>query len=124
MDSISFSRPRHPKIYAFTTPQYKLGTWKGVKSGTGLLKIGYTERDVNERVKEQFSSVSPEGNQFEILYFEAATKGDNTTFRDSEVHKRLKNKGFRQVRNEWFECRVDDLKQAITEIKRQETYET
>lgn len=124
MDSSSFSRPRHPKIYAFTTPQYKFATWKGEKSGTGLIKIGYTERDVSERVKEQFSSVSPEENPFEILHFESAIKEDNTTFRDSEVHRRLKNKGFRQVRNEWFECTVDDLKQVITEIKRQATYKT
>lgn len=124
MDSSSFSRPRHPSIYAFTTPLYRFAEWKGDKTGTGLIKIGYTERDVSERVKEQFSSVSPDENPFEILHFESAIKSDNTTFRDSEVHRRLKNKGFRQVRNEWFECTVDDLKQVITEIKRQETYET
>ena len=119
-----FSRPRHPKIYAFTTPQYKFSVWEGEKTGGGLLKIGYTERDVEERVREQFSSVSPEKNPFEILHAESAIKDNNTVFRDSEVHRRLKDKGFRQVRNEWFECTVDDLRQVLAEIKAQDVYET
>lgn len=124
MNTALFTRPRHPKIYAFTTPQYKFVDWTGKKSGAGLLKIGYTERDVIDRVREQFSSVSPEKQPFEILYTESAVREDNSVFRDSDVHKLLKSKGFRQVKNEWFECAVDDLKQVVSEIKRGEIFET
>ena len=34
-----------PKIYAYTTPQ--------VTSNDGWIKIGYTERDVETRIREQ-----------------------------------------------------------------------
>ena len=45
-------------------------------------------------------------------------------FRDSDVRKRLKSKGFRQLKNEWFECAVEDLKHVVSEIKRCEIFET
>ena len=80
MNTVLSTRPRYPKIYAFTTPQYKFVEWAGKKSGAGLLKIGYTERDVIERVREQFSSVSPEKQLFEILYTESAIREDNSVF--------------------------------------------
>ena len=94
MNTALFTRPRHPKIYAFTTPQDKFVDWAGKKSGAGLLKIGYTECDVINHVREQFSSVSPEKQPFEILYTESAIREDNSVFRDSDVHKQLKSKGF------------------------------
>ena len=117
MNTALFTRPRHPKIYAFTTPQGKFVDWAEKKPGAGLLKIGYTERNVIDRLREQFSSVSPEKQPFEILYTESAIREDNIVFRDSDVHKRLKSKGFRQIKNEWFECAVDDLKQVVSEIE-------
>ena len=124
MNSIGLLRPRKPKIYAFTTAQYKNTKWSGKLAGKGLLKIGYTERDVYERVKEQFSSASPERMPFEIVHAASAIRNDNSTFRDSDVHKRLKAKGFRQIKNEWFECSVDDLKQILAEIKTGVTFKT
>ena len=40
-----------PKIYAYTTPEYSKRKWSGTREGVGLLKIGYTERDVEARIR-------------------------------------------------------------------------
>ena len=45
MVEIKTSKEIHPKIYAYTTPT--------VTSNEGWIKIGYTERDVRQRIKEQ-----------------------------------------------------------------------
>jgi len=39
-----------PKIYAYTTPQYKTTPWQGGKEGKGLFKVGYTVKDVEQRI--------------------------------------------------------------------------
>jgi len=106
-----------PKIYAYTTPQYKNLLWQGKKEGKGLLKVGYTEKDVEQRVKEQFSTKRPESSPFEILLNESAVDDGGKFFTDHIVHKKLEEKGFKRVAGEWFECSVDDLKSVILEIK-------
>ena len=48
-----------PKIYGYTelSHEYK-----------GLIKVGYTERDVKERMKEHYPTSGPEGiTRYEVL---------------------------------------------------------
>lgn len=106
-----------PQIYAYTTSQYKATAWQGAKAGQGLLKIGYTERDVVSRIWQQFPTATPEKQPFEIVHTEPALTNDNKFFRDGLVHKHLESKGFRRVNGEWFECTHEDLKQTLIEIK-------
>lgn len=100
-----------PKIYV-----YKL---VDVKSNEGYIKVGYTERDVEERIKEQ---VHAAGLKYKILYQDTAVCADGTIFNDKDVHRILKRNGFKQLnegqdRNEWFNCKVEDVASAISEIK-------
>jgi hypothetical protein len=60
-------RNKNPKIYAYTTPHYANTPWKGNRQGQGLLKVGYTERDVRTRIAEQFPTKTPEKQPFTIL---------------------------------------------------------
>ena len=112
-----FTDKGSPKIYAFTTPHHKETVWKGVKDKKGLLKIGYTQGDVEKRVRQQFPTTMPEKRPFEIVHSEPAVTDDNRFFKDNIVHKELEKKGFRRVGGEWFECTVEDLKQVLIEIK-------
>ena len=107
-----------PKIYAYTTQHYEAMVWTGSKDGRGLLKIGYTQGDVNKRVRQQFPIKMPEEQPFEIVHTEVAVTNDSKFFRDSLVHKCLERKGFKRVHGEWFECTVEDLKQVLIEIKK------
>jgi hypothetical protein len=107
-----------PQIYAYTTKQYKEASWQGEKSGKGLLKIGYTEKDIELRIWEQFPTKTPEVQPFEILLKDDAVDEKGDFFTDHLIHKKLKEKGFKKVNGEWFECTLKDLQNTILEIKK------
>lgn len=105
-------RPQiHPTIYAYSLV--------GVASHNGYLKVGFTERDVDTRVKEQVHTV---GVPFKIHLRESAMRTDGTCFTDHDVHAILRRRGFRQLnagedRNEWFKCSVNDVMAAIVALR-------
>ena len=107
-----------PTIYA-----YKLN---GVASHDGYIKVGYTERDVEVRVKEQMHT---SGVPYTILMKEVAMCPDGSCFTDHDVHTILKRNGFRQLnagedRNEWFNCTVNDVKAAVRVLRTGEIADT
>ncbi len=107
-----------PTIYA-----YKLS---GVASHEGYIKVGYTERDVEVRIKEQLHT---SGVPYKILLKETAMCPDGSCFTDHDVHAILKRNGFRQLnagedKNEWFNCTADDVRMAIRELRTGETVNT
>ena len=99
----------HPKIYAYSdsNPQYK-----------GFLKVGYTEKDVEQRVAQQYLPKRPDGViPYKIEYSESAMRNDGTCFTDHDVHRMLIRKNFPNVGGEWFCCTVDDVRAAVVAIK-------
>lgn len=88
-----------------------------VPSHKGLIKIGYTTRDVRERIKEQLGTPRIE---YRILLEESSMRNDGTSFDDHEVHRFLSKKGFERVGGEWFECKLEEVKSAIIAIKNRE----
>ena len=85
-----------PKIYAYTTPQ--------VTTNNGWIKIGYTERDVETRIREQTHTAAI---QTKILwnhlaeYVDGPEKGLN--FKDHDFHGFLKFHDIeRRPKTEWF----------------------
>jgi len=118
---------KKPKIYCYTTPEYKKQQWSSDSSKKGLIKVGYTERNVETRVREQFPTIAPNKNPFEILYSELAIKNNGEFFRDNDkggVHEVLERNGFTRVAGEWFECTVEDVKNAILSIKEERKLRT
>lgn len=98
-----------PMIYAYedTNPQYK-----------GMLKIGFTTRDVETRVAEQYPTKRPDGSKpYKIVYRESAMHPDGTAFSDHDVHRVLKQKHFINTGGEWFKCSVDDVHAAVLAVK-------
>lgn len=101
----------HPTIYAYELT--------GVASHKGYIKVGYTERDVETRIKEQLHTAAV---PYRILGQWSAMKNDGSCFTDHDVHTVLKQKGKRQLnagedRNEWFQCSVDDVKAAVVALQ-------
>ena len=101
----------YPSIYAYE--------FIGVKSHDGYIKVGYTERDVETRVKEQVHTAAV---PYRILAYWSAMKNDGSCFTDHDVHAVLKAKGKRQLnagedRNEWFRCTLNDVEAAVTAVK-------
>ena len=96
-------------IYAYSdsNPHYK-----------GLLKVGYTDIDVDKRVAQQYPTKRPDGKvPYKIVLSESAIRNDGTCFTDHDVHKNLRKKMVTGVGGEWFRCTASDVKAAIVAIK-------
>lgn len=99
------------RIYAWA-PKYPSAEYEG------LIKIGQTTKEnVNDRILESQGQVQQEY----VLYADVVAKRDDgSTFRDSDVIRRLIEKGFENPRvgasREWVRCEAEDVLTAITEI--------
>ena len=108
-------RPKvEPKIYAYedTHPQY-----------AGLLKIGYTTKDVRERVAAQYPTRRPGPAPYRIVLEEPAMRNDGTVFTDRDVHRMLRINGIQKLEGEWFRCKVDQVKAAIIAVREGQLFE-
>ncbi len=106
----------NPAIYAYRdkNPEH-----------AGLLKVGFTQRDVERRVAQQFPVIQPGGGKpYEIVFSESAMRSDGTSFMDHDVHKRLRQNGFSNVGGEWFRCGADDVRNAWLEVRDRRDYES
>lgn len=100
-------RPRvNPTIYAYELPNDS--------KRKGQIKIGYTDRDVRTRIKEQIGATRAE---FKIVFEESAMRADGSSFTDKTVHALLRKKKIKNPEGEWFVCTLNQLRQAIHEIK-------
>ena len=82
----------------------------GVPSHAGWLKVGYTTRDVETRVKEQNLT----GNiQYKIVLKRPAMRKDGTSFDDHLIHKILRKGRIRNPEGEWFVTDVKTIERAI-----------
>lgn len=101
------SRPSaNPTIYAYELV--------GVATHTGWLKIGFTDRDAQTRIREQLGTAAV---QYNIVFEESAMKRDGSSFTDHDVHRHLRKKGVKSPEGEWFVCTLNELRRAIHEIK-------
>ena len=101
----------YPSVYAYE--------FIGVDSHKGYIKVGYTERNVETRIKEQLHTAAV---PYRILEYWSAMKNDGSCFTDHDVHAVLRAKGKKQLnagedRNEWFKCSLDDVRAAVMAVK-------
>lgn len=85
-----------PMIYAYTTPE--------VKRHDGWTKIGYTEQDVDTRIKQQTHTADVEYN-LEWKGNAVFDDGSGEMFTDKDFHAYLRKSGIEQEEgknNEWF----------------------
>ena len=101
-----------PTIYAYELVD--------VSSHKGWLKIGFTDRDAQTRIKEQLGTAAI---KYKIVFEESAMRNDGSSFTDRNVHCNLRNKGVLNPEGEWFVCGLNDLRKAIFEIRTGEQIE-
>ena len=91
----------------------------------GLLKVGFTNHDVERRVRQQFPVVQPGATKpYEIVFSASAMRPDGTSFTDHDLHRRLKRNGVEAVGGEWFRCTADDVRNAWLEVRDRKDYES
>ena len=114
LDEFLRERPDvNPTIYAYTIPC--------VEKLQGYIKVGFTDRSVESRIKEQLHTSGLQ-DQAKILFKESAMCADGSCFTDKQVHRILERKGFTRLnqgkdRNEWFFCKESDVLAAIKELR-------
>ena len=92
-----------PKIYAYEHI--------GVAEHEGLIKVGYTTRDVEERVREQNQTAC---TRYRILGQWSAMRKDGSTFTDKNaVHPILRRAHVPNPEGEWFRCTLAQVEQAV-----------
>lgn len=99
------SRPAvDPTIYAYedSHPQY-----------AGLLKVGFTTVNAQQRVAQQYPTQRPGPLPYRIVLEESAMRPDGTAFTDKDVHRVLRRRGFANPEGEWFRCSVEDVRAAV-----------
>ena len=109
MSKKDFFPPRpstNPTIYAYELV--------GVETHKDLLKIGYTDRDAQTRIKEQLATAAI---QYKIVFEESAMKCDGSSFTDHDVHRLLREWKVVNASGEWYKCNLNDLRRAIHQIK-------
>ena len=101
----------HPVIYAYSDVHFP-----------GYLKVGYTARPVEERMKEHYPTLLPK-RPWKIEVVESAMYPDGSNFMDHAVHEAWKRKGIYSVyderdrETEWFRCTADDVRAAVLAVK-------
>ena len=109
MSKKEFFPPRpntNPTIYAYELV--------GVATHKGWLKIGFTDRDAQTRIKEQLGTAAI---QYRIVFEGSAMKQDGSSFSDHDIHRHLREQGVKNPEGEWFVCGLNDLRKAIWEIR-------
>lgn len=84
MAAKSFFPPR-PDI----TPMIYVYELQNSTDHVGLLKVGYTDRDVRTRIMEQ---VGTAGMQHRILLESSAMRSDGGSFTDHDIHRYLRKR--------------------------------
>lgn len=119
MTSASFFPQRpdvHPQVYAYRDLYAE---------HDGLLKVGFTQHDVERRVAQQFPVIQPgEVKPYEIVFSESSMRDDGTSFTDHDVHKRLVANSVERVGGEWFRCTVEQVRNAWLEARDRKDYES
>ncbi len=95
-----------PRIYAYAIDD---------KAHAGLLKVGQTTRDVQQRIAEQLRTAAIKNYTIELN--ESAEREDGSIFSDYEVRDALKRKGFENTELEWMRCTVADVQTVLTELR-------
>lgn len=109
-----------PMIYAYTTP--------GISYHDGYIKIGYTEQDVDERIRQQThtAGIKPKKEWQGNATYE---DGSGDTFTDKQFHTYLRKNGVKQPQdegneyfdkndeNEWFHISPNDSQSKFYEFR-------
>ncbi|MBR1703044.1 MAG: DEAD/DEAH box helicase family protein [Lachnospiraceae bacterium] len=118
--NIKSSKPVVPMIYAYTTP--------GITYHDGYIKIGYTEQDVDTRIRQQThtAGIKPQKEWAGMAIFD---DGSGDTFTDKQFHSYLRKNGVKQPQdegneyfdkkdeNEWFHISPSDSKSHFYDFR-------
>ena len=70
----------------------------------GMLRIGYTNFNVEKVVAQQYPTARPGGKPYRIVFSESAMRSDGTAFSAADVLNCLERDGFKRINSDWIKC--------------------
>ena len=93
----------HPAVYAYRDKN---------PNHAGLLKVGFTARPIEVRMREHYPTLVPE-QSWKIELIRPAMRKDGSVFSDKAVHRVLRRAHIPNPEGEWFACGVKQVEEAI-----------
>ena len=98
-----------PIIYAYSDTRFP-----------GMLKVGFTARSIEVRMKEHYPTLVP-GQSWKVKLMRPAMRKDGSVFSDKAVHRVLRGANIQNPEGEWFRCSTREVERAIEAVKNNET---
>ncbi len=98
-----------PIIYAYSDTRFP-----------GMLKVGFTARSIEVRMKEHYPTLVP-GQSWKVKLMRPAMRKDGSVFSDKAVHRVLRGANIQNPEGEWFVCGTREVEKAIEAVKNNET---
>ena len=98
-----------PIIYAYSDTRFP-----------GMLKVGFTARSIEVRMKEHYPTLVP-GQSWKVKLIRPAMRKDGSVFSDKAVHRMLRGANIQNPEGEWFRCSTREVERAIEAVKNNET---
>ena len=98
-----------PIIYAYSDTRFP-----------GMLKVGFTARSIEVRMKEHYPTLVP-GQSWKVKLMRPAMRKDGSVFSDKAVHRVLRSAHIQNPEGEWFRCSTSEVERAIEAVKNNET---
>ena len=98
-----------PIIYAYSDTRFP-----------GMLKVGFTARSIEVRMKEHYPTLVP-GQSWKVKLIRPAMRKDGSVFSDKAVHRVLRGANIHNPEGEWFRCSTHEVERAIEAVKNNET---
>ena len=98
-----------PIIYAYSDTRFP-----------GMLKVGFTARSIEGRMKEHYPTLVP-GQSWKVKLIRPAMRKDGSVFSDKAVHRVLRSAHIQNPEGEWFRCSTREVERAIEAVKNNET---
>lgn len=98
-----------PIIYAYSDTRFP-----------GMLKVGFTARSIEVRMKEHYPTLVP-GQSWKVKLIRPAMRKNGSVFSDKAVHRVLRGANIQNPEGEWFRCSTREVERAIEAVKNNET---
>ena len=98
-----------PIIYAYSDTRFP-----------NTLKVGYTTRSIEERMREHYPTLVPE-QSWKVELTRSAMRTDGSVFIDKPVHRVLRGAHIPNPEGEWFVCGVEQVERAIEAVRNYES---
>ena len=108
-DLLQHQVEERPIIYAYSDTRFP-----------GMLKVGFTARSIEVRMKEHYPTLVP-GQSWKVKLIRPAMRKDGSVFSDKAVHRVLRGANIQNPEGEWFRCSTREVERAIEAVKNNET---